>query len=178
MKFKEIIFSLILFPLICIHPQEVNAGFRIESLSFTTFSDDSPSLVLFPSIYGKLGINLFENYNLNIRGGFAYGPNYFIGGEIGLYLQYNIYKDKLYAITGINLHSNAGGPQSIETEVYEQLYKLYGLGLGCRINRIFILELIYYKVSPEELIYNPSSNSTKEEIISTIKLGFGFEWNL
>ena len=192
-KMKKIAFLFSYFLIISIstYAQTLNIGFNLEGRTlifnqekylvpdiFVEEKTEESILPLPTTIHLKLGIQRAADFTANLYAGYAVVPD-FSGPEAGIDLRYETGGIELILPYLIHFNDESGstfGEQSLNT------IHLLGAGIGAKISRIAIIELVYLTPVSENNYIGSEENRgvdyTNKYLKSLISLGVSFNWSI
>ena len=180
---KKLFFSVIfLFALgsSTTYGQTVSIGLRFESFAyFVNYSQKSSGVQFMPipllSDYLKIGILIYDKYEIALKGGLQLG-DLFVGGEYAILFKYNIVKNVFPLVTYLN-HFNVGD-LGMGHGTYGDRMDFIGIGAEGKLTKLFTLDLTFYiPIGKKNLEFEVGSfdeKITTAKIGPMIKLGFIF----
>jgi hypothetical protein len=185
--YRYFIISFILLLNTIVKSQDVELGFRIESLglykSYSNFKTANFTYNPFPSCF-QLTLALYPVKRISIEGRF--GGEFFYddysGAEYGIFVKYFI-SSPIYLTGGVAGHSNDGGSGSNYDHSFTTSIIMPAIGFGIKPFNHVGIEALFQLANKKEIashLYFTGSDaiSYKQKVDWLVKLGFAFGWNL
>lgn len=163
-----------------IYSQEINLGL-ITSVNIavnTDIKNDRFNAIIPPEILVKLGFNLNEYFNVDLRSGLGYESDYLKGFRLGVFNKISISQD-FYSLIGFDYYRLNGDNISHSTNIRESNHYFISLAVGTYISKKIFLELMLkHNISSDKTTRIGEYGDKYGQIKNIIKLNVGYSFNL